>query len=56
MLCIGEHMRAEASLSDSCFGENYEVLFVDGQGLQVLPFIQFKKSASCLKINSSDIT
>lgn len=57
MLCVHwVHRRAEASLSDSSFGQNDEILVVDGQCFEALPFIQFKKPASCLKINSYDIT
>lgn len=41
---------AEASLSDSFCWPNSEMLVIDGQCFEVLPFIQFKKSATCLKI------
>lgn len=56
LLCVLVHTIAEASLSDRFFWPNSEMLVIDGQCFEVLPFIQFKKSASCFKINSYDIT
>lgn len=49
-------MIAEASLSDNGFWQNSEIPVIDGQCFQVFLFIQFKKSAYCLKINSYDVT